>query len=96
MSFTAPIPVQTSRVARDELPKVLRRFRLEGVSAAPMVFGSHRKPEAVVIPFELYSELLPLVEDILIAREARKRIAAGGSVPLSEIADKFGIDINSF
>ena len=65
MSFAAPLPVLPSRDARDELPKALKRFRAEGIAAEPLVFGSHRKPEGVVIPFELYEELLPLVEDIL-------------------------------
>lgn len=95
MSFSAPLPVLPSRDARDELPNALKRFRAEGVSAEPLIFGSHRKPEAAVIPFELYEELLPLVEDILIARAARERIAAGPAVPLSDIAERAGIDLGS-
>ena len=95
MSFTAPLPVLPSRDARDELPKALKRFRAEGVSAEPLIFGSHRKPEAAVIPFELYEEVLPLIEDILIARAARERIAAGPAIPLSDTADRIGVDLDS-
>jgi hypothetical protein len=95
MSFAAPLPVLPSRDARDELPNALKRFRAEGVSAEPLIFGSHRKPEGVVIPFELYEEVLPLVEDILIARAARERIAAGAAVPLSDIATRLGVDLDS-
>lgn len=95
MSFTAPLTVLPSRDARDELPKALKRFRAEGVSAEPLIFGSHRKPEAAVIPFELYEEVLPLVEDILIARAARERIAAGPAIPLSDIAARIGVDLDS-
>lgn len=95
MSFSAPLPVLPSRDARDELPNALKRFRAEGVSAEPLIFGAHRKPEAAVIPFELYEELLPLVEDILIARAARERISAGPAVPLSDIAARVGVDLDS-
>ncbi len=95
MSFAAPLPVLPSRDARDELPKALKRFRAEGIAAEPLVFGSHRKPEGVVIPFELYEELLPLVEDILIARTARERIAAGAAIPLSDVAARIGVDLDS-
>jgi hypothetical protein len=95
MSFAAPLPVLPSRDARDELPNALKRFRAEGVSAEPLIFGSHRKPEGVVIPFELYEEVLPLVEDILIARAARERIAAGAAVPLSDIATRLGVDLDT-
>ncbi len=31
---------------------ILSRFRREG--AAPVAFGSHRKPEAVLLPYEVY------------------------------------------
>lgn len=95
MSFATPLPVLPSSDARDELPKALKRFRSEGAAAEPLIFGSHRKPEGVVIPFELYEEVLPLVEDILIARTARERIAAGPALPLSDIAARLGVDLDS-
>jgi hypothetical protein len=55
--------VYPSHAARDELPKALRRFRAEGAAAAPLIFGAHRRPEAVVIPYELYTQLLPAIEE---------------------------------
>lgn len=42
-----------------EIPAALKRFRTEGVSAAPVIFGAHRAPEAALIPFELYETLIP-------------------------------------
>ncbi|ALJ19092.1 hypothetical protein [Microbacterium sp. No. 7] len=81
-----------SHAARDELPKALRRFRAEGESAAPLIFGAHRKPEAVVIPFELYSQLLPAIEEIEIAKLVRERSAAGEARPLSELAEQIGLN----
>jgi hypothetical protein len=85
-------PVLPSNEARTELPKALRRFREHGALAEPIVFGSHRKPEAVVIPFELYSQLLPVIEDLEIAQLVRARQAAGPSTPLADIASGLGLD----
>jgi len=54
----AYLTVRPVSEAREELSRALARFRREGASAAPVIFGSHRKPEAVVIPFEAYAELM--------------------------------------
>jgi hypothetical protein len=86
--------VLPSREIRIELPKALERFRQDGIAAAPIVFGAHRKPEAVVIPFELYAALLPLIEDIEIAQIVRERSAAGAATSLDETAAKLGIDLD--
>lgn len=74
---------------------VLERFRQEGIAATPVIFGAHRKPEAVVIPFELYASLLPLIEDLEIAHLVRERTAAGPATPLEETAAKLGIDLGT-
>lgn len=66
------VPVLPSHAARDELPKALRRFRAEGASAEPVIFGAHRRPEAVMIPFDLYSQLLPAIERLAVERETEQ------------------------
>ncbi|MEO6115354.1 MAG: hypothetical protein ABIP33_03125 [Pseudolysinimonas sp.] len=95
MVSASAFTVLPSREIRTELPKALQRFRRDGIGAAPVVFGAHRKPEAVVIPFELYASLLPLIEDLEIAQLVRARTEAGPSSPLSETAVKLGIDLGS-
>jgi hypothetical protein len=60
--------------ARDEFSRAVKRFRKEGLTARPVVFGSHRKPEAVTIPYELFDALLPAIEDILLAELVRQRL----------------------
>ena len=60
-----------SREARTEIPKALRRFRSEGALAEQVIFGSHRLPEAVVLPYDLYAALLPAIEQIKIAADER-------------------------
>jgi antitoxin StbD len=92
MSLSPLTPVLPSGDARTALPDALRRFRAEGLTAEPIVFGAHRKPEAVVIPFELYAHLLPVIEDLEIAQLVRERAAAGEPVPLSEVAAAVGLD----
>ncbi|GAA2227015.1 type II toxin-antitoxin system Phd/YefM family antitoxin [Herbiconiux moechotypicola] len=93
MSISNSVPlVWPSSEVREQLPAVLRRFRVEKELAAPVIFGSHRKPEAVVIPFELYARLLPAIEDLEIAEIVRARSAAGPVTPLSEVAASIGLD----
>ncbi|RGE19024.1 hypothetical protein [Leucobacter sp. wl10] len=69
-----------SREARAEIPQALQRFRSEGALAEPVVFGAHRRPEAVVIPFELYTALLPAIEELRIAA-AEQEHQGGLEVP---------------
>ncbi|MGP9651747.1 hypothetical protein ACT3UA_11350 [Glutamicibacter sp. 363] len=88
------IPVQnvhTSKEARDELGSLLATFRKEGSKASPLVFGSHRKPEAVVLPFEVFEQIAPALEDLEIAHIVNSR-CDDKIIPLSEIAEQFGLD----
>ena len=62
--------------AREELSRALARFRREGASAAPIIFGSHRKPEAVVIPFEAYAEVVEYRRRREAAADARASVQA--------------------
>jgi PHD/YefM family antitoxin component YafN of YafNO toxin-antitoxin module len=39
---------------RQRLSGILARVRREGAAAEPVAFGSHRKPEAVLLPYEVY------------------------------------------
>lgn len=66
--------VHTTSDARSGLNSVLKRFREKGITAEPLVFGSHRKPEAVVVPFELFERLLPALEEVLLADKVRERL----------------------
>ena len=69
--------------ARSELSRALERFRREGAAAEPVIFGAHRKPEAVVIPFALYEQLVQMPA-------ARQRAAAAASASvLAELPGEF-------
>jgi PHD/YefM family antitoxin component YafN of YafNO toxin-antitoxin module len=51
-----PLLVQVHPLSevRARLSGILARFRREGADAEPVAFGSHRKPEAILIPYEAY------------------------------------------
>jgi hypothetical protein len=54
MSTPAVTQVHPLSEVRQRLSGILARFRREGASAEPVAFGSHRKPEAVLLPYEVY------------------------------------------
>lgn len=57
-------PVLATTEARDALSKTLARFRKEGTGARPLLFGSHRKAEAAVIPMAEYERLEQIAEQV--------------------------------
>lgn len=84
----------TTTEARSGLTRTLARFRREGADAHPVLFGSHRRPEAVVLPYEAYKLLLDLGEDAAISALVLARDAAddGRRHTLEEIAAEIGLD----
>jgi len=77
--------------ARAELSSIVMRFRKEGISSAPVLFGSHRKPEGVMLPFSLFERLIPEIEEILLAERVRERLAEGTeSLPLEKLIKDLG------
>lgn len=57
MSATVPEPVTSVADARSSLSQILRSFRRSPASATPVAIGSHRRPEAVIVPFEQFRKL---------------------------------------
>ena len=54
MTGPAVIQVHPLSEVRQRLSGILARFRREGAAAEPVAFGSHRKPEAILLPYEVY------------------------------------------
>ena len=82
--------------ARSALPSTLTRFREQGLLAEPMVFGGHRKPEGVVLPYALFERLLPAIEDVALAEAVRARLAKDeGSVDVDQLAAQNDFDVNA-
>ncbi len=88
------VPTSQARIA---LPSVLQGFRRDGVLAEPMIFGGHRKPEGVVLPYVLFERLLPAIEEVLLAETVRARLAAPGeSADFDEFVSEMGYSIDEF
>jgi hypothetical protein len=84
--------------ARDRLSEILREFEIHGASAEPVTFGSHRRPQGVILSWSLWLELLPAIEDHLDAIEASERLAEAGDRRLSfdEVSRALGRDPERF
>lgn len=56
MCMVGPAVIQVHPLSevRARLSGILARFRREGSAAEPVAFGTHRKPEAVLLPYETY------------------------------------------
>ena len=48
---------------RARLSGILARFRREGADAEPVAFGSHRKPEAILLSYEVYERYEALARE---------------------------------
>ena len=54
----------TTTEARIALSQTLARFRAHGVAAEPLVFGDHRRPEGVVLPYETFIQLEDAIDQL--------------------------------
>ena len=89
--------VETISDTRAALTTVVARFRKEGAQAEPVVFGDHRKPEAVLLSYETYQILLDVAEDVMLTRRAQERLAEDDEtrMSLAEVADLVNLDLDS-
>lgn len=97
MNMYTSVTADTVSDTRKHLTSHVARFRAEGLDAAPVVFGDRRHPDAVLLPYETFTLLLDLAEDLVIAERLRERAAAdtGRRTSLGDIAAEFGIDLDT-
>jgi hypothetical protein len=83
-----------SAEARDHLASYLRLFREEGERAAPVVFGSHRKAEGVILSYARYARLVEIFDELVASEEVREALAkdTGERVELADVAREAGFD----
>ena len=86
--------VVPSAEARDHLSSYLRLFREEGEQAAPVVFGSHRKAEGVILSYERYVRLTEILDELVASEEVREALSddTGKRVELADVAREAGFD----
>lgn len=81
--------VQATSIARAELTTRVAEYKELGAEARPIVFGSHRKPQAVVMPYDLFTELLDVAEGVphipkAAAQPGSKRVRSSKKSKLTE------------
>lgn len=57
--------VQATSIARAELTTRVAEYKELGDEARAIVFGSHRKAQAVIVPIDLLNQLLDMAEGIV-------------------------------
>lgn len=70
-----PHDVLATREVRAQLPALLERFRQSGADAEPVVIGARRRPEAVVLSYDRYLQLLGGRERVIAALDRQAREA---------------------
>lgn len=75
--------VRPTTEVRAKLSQIAAEFERGGVSAEPVAFGSYRRPQGIILPWELWLEILPAIEDHLDAAEARHRLEEAGGKRVS-------------
>lgn len=82
---------------RAALTKTVQRFRRDGATAEPVVFGSRGEPEAVVLPYATYRLLMEVAEDVVIAETVGERSATddGSRRTLEDVAEDLGVDLDA-
>ena len=90
--------VLTTSAARSQLTSIVADFRRDGSDAEPVVFGSHRKAEAALIPIAMLDKLLPLVEDIVAVEKAKARYEhdTGERLDFNQLVTAVGFDPADF
>lgn len=77
--------VQATSIARAELTTRVAEYKALGAEARPIVFGSHRKPQAVILPYDLFTQLLDVAEGVPhIPRAADPAKRSRKKAPLTE------------
>jgi PHD/YefM family antitoxin component YafN of YafNO toxin-antitoxin module len=68
--------VKTTSETRQDLTKILADFRVKGKKAVPIIFGSHRKPEAVLVPAGIWKKILNEIDDLQLALTVQDRLSS--------------------
>ena len=69
--------------ARAKLNQIAASFDDAGEQAEPVVFGSHRRAQGVIVSWALWQRIAPVVEDVLDAELATERLVRSSGSRLS-------------
>lgn len=90
--------VVPSAEARDHLSSYLKLFREQRGQADPVVFGSHRKPEGVILSYERYEWQTEILDELVASEEVREALTqdTGNRVELADVSREAGFDPAEF
>ena len=90
--YTTGMTVVTTSEARAALSQIAARF--DAGEIEPVVFGSHRRAQAVIVPFEVWEKLLEQAEDERDLQLAQKRLDSdtGARFSSADVAAAAGLD----
>jgi antitoxin StbD len=96
--MASPRTVIPSAEARNQLSSYLKLFRERGGQADPVVFGSHRKPEGVILSYERYEWQTEILDELVASEEVRDALAedTGKRVELADVSREAGFDPAEF
>src|SRR5258708_40230612 len=92
--MASPQTVVPSAEARDHLSSYLKLFREQGGQADPVVFGSHRRPEGVILSYQRYEWLTEVLDELVASEEVREALSkdTGKRVELADVTPRAGVD----
>jgi hypothetical protein len=93
--YSTALVVLGTREFRDGITKILGRFRRLGSRAEPVFLGPRRKPEAVLLPYSSYADMIEELENAAIVRLVEERLPAADAelgTDLDEVARELGFD----
>jgi len=96
-TLISPEQVLPTSDARAHLTKIVAGFRDRGAAAGVCVFGSHRKPEAAVVPYAVFEALSDQIEELVVQARLRERLAEpdnGDRFTTDEVAVRLGIELD--
>lgn len=80
--------VQATSIARAELTTRVAEYKELGDESRAIVFGSHRKPQAVIVPIEMFNQLLDMAEGVVttpkLAPVKQKVRGVSGTTPVEQ------------
>lgn len=89
--------VQATSIARAELTTRVAEYKELGDEARAIVFGSHRKAQAAIVPIDMFNQLLDMAEGVVTTpklapakqkvRGAKEKLAVEEIVQNGEIAE---------
>lgn len=68
--------VQNTSETRANLTKILEGFRTNGKKSLPILFGSHGKAEAVLVPAALWKKVINELDDLRMALTVVERLSS--------------------